>query len=87
MCCAKQVLRASCLSSALNLRKVEMLLLSTAVLDTLFMSILFFHPVELREEIVKKMEKFLEPPPAKAVKALPKPDDVPRKKRGGKRYG
>jgi U4/U6 small nuclear ribonucleoprotein PRP31 len=40
---------------------------------------------ELREEIEKKMERFLEPPPAKAVKALPKPDDAPRKKRGGKR--
>eukprot|EP00730_Choanoeca_flexa_P015054 TRINITY_DN6814_c0_g1_i3.p1 TRINITY_DN6814_c0_g1~~TRINITY_DN6814_c0_g1_i3.p1 ORF type:complete len:489 (+),score=153.93 TRINITY_DN6814_c0_g1_i3:54-1520(+) len=42
--------------------------------------------IKLREEIEKKMEKFLEPPPAKAVKALPKPDDAPRKKRGGKRF-
>eukprot|EP00045_Choanoeca_perplexa_P008737 m.82094 g.82094 ORF g.82094 m.82094 type:complete len:487 (-) comp14599_c0_seq1:958-2418(-) len=42
--------------------------------------------VKLREEIEKKMERFLEPPPAKADKALPKPDDAPRKKRGGKRF-
>ena len=40
---------------------------------------------ELREEIERKMEKAQEPPPAKAPKALPKPDDIPRKKRGGKR--
>ena len=27
-----------------------------------------------------------EPPPVKQVKPLPKPDDAPRKKRGGRRY-
>ncbi|EDQ92511.1 uncharacterized protein MONBRDRAFT_35569 [Monosiga brevicollis MX1] len=42
--------------------------------------------LKLREEIEKKMEKFLEPPPVKNVKALPKPDEAPRKKRGGKRF-
>lgn len=28
----------------------------------------------------------MEPPPVKAPKPLPKPDDAPRKKRGGRRY-
>jgi len=29
----------------------------------------------------------MEPPPVKAPKPLPKPDDPPRKKRGGRRWG
>lgn len=41
--------------------------------------------IELREEIQKKMDKAMEPPPSRAIKALPKPDDPHRKKRGGKR--
>jgi len=39
----------------------------------------------LREEIEKKLEKMQEPPPAKAPKPLPAPDDKPKKRRGGKR--
>eukprot|EP00047_Mylnosiga_fluctuans_P005205 m.239043 g.239043 ORF g.239043 m.239043 type:complete len:504 (+) comp13410_c0_seq1:13-1524(+) len=42
--------------------------------------------IDLREELERKIEKALEPPPAKAEKALPAPDDAPRKKRGGRRF-
>lgn len=38
-----------------------------------------------REEIEKKLDKLQEPPPVKSVKALPKPVDPPKKRRGGKR--
>ncbi|KAJ3131332.1 U4/U6 small nuclear ribonucleoprotein Prp31 [Physocladia obscura] len=38
-----------------------------------------------REEISKKLEKVQEPAPGKSVKALPIPNDGPKKKRGGKR--
>ncbi|CAD7945214.1 unnamed protein product [Amoebophrya sp. A120] len=40
----------------------------------------------LRESIQKAMAKHAMPPPAKQKKALPKPDDVLSKKRGGKRH-
>ena len=40
---------------------------------------------DFREEIEKKMEKFQEPPPCKAIKALPAPIEGPRKRRGGRR--
>ena len=40
---------------------------------------------ELREEIQGKVDKFQEPPPVKAVRALATPIDAPRKKRGGRR--
>ncbi|XP_046680901.1 U4/U6 small nuclear ribonucleoprotein Prp31 [Homalodisca vitripennis] len=40
---------------------------------------------QLREEIEKKLDKLMEPPPVKFVKPLPKPIDPGRKKRGGKR--
>ncbi|OXU19250.1 hypothetical protein TSAR_014024 [Trichomalopsis sarcophagae] len=40
---------------------------------------------QLREEIEKKLDKLLEPPPVKFIKPLPKPIDPGRKKRGGKR--
>ena len=40
---------------------------------------------QFREEIEKKLDKLLEPPPVKFVKALPKPVDAAKKKRGGKR--
>lgn len=40
----------------------------------------------MRKDIEKKLEKALEPPPAKVSKALPKPDGEHKKKRGGKRY-
>ena len=39
----------------------------------------------MREEIEKKLDKLLEPPPVKFIKPLPKPIDPGRKKRGGKR--
>ncbi|KXJ24790.1 U4/U6 small nuclear ribonucleoprotein Prp31 [Exaiptasia diaphana] len=39
----------------------------------------------LRADIEKKFDKLVEPPPKKEVKALPRPDDAPRKKRGGRR--
>eukprot|EP00053_Salpingoeca_punica_P013172 m.118760 g.118760 ORF g.118760 m.118760 type:complete len:489 (+) comp16131_c0_seq2:59-1525(+) len=40
---------------------------------------------ELREDIEKKLDKAMEPPPAKLAKPLPAPDDLPGKRRGGKR--
>jgi len=40
----------------------------------------------MKEEMVKKIEKWQEPPPAKTVKVLPVPDAEIKKKRGGKRY-
>ncbi|EGD74347.1 U4/U6 small nuclear ribonucleoprotein Prp31 [Salpingoeca rosetta] len=42
--------------------------------------------IKLREDIEKKMEKAMEPPPGKTVKALPRPDDPYKKRRGGKRF-
>ncbi|CAD7950838.1 unnamed protein product [Amoebophrya sp. A25] len=41
---------------------------------------------QLRESIQAAMAKAALPPPAKQKKALPRPDDVPCKKRGGKRH-
>ncbi|KAF9425886.1 U4/U6-U5 snRNP complex subunit prp31 [Podila epigama] len=38
-----------------------------------------------REEIEKKVEKMMEAPPQKNVKALPAPLEAPKKRRGGKR--
>lgn len=40
---------------------------------------------QLREEIEKKIELVLAPPPSKKTKALPVPDEGYKKKRGGKR--
>ena len=40
---------------------------------------------QLINDIDKKLEKWQEPPPVKETKALPRPDDAPRKKRGGRR--
>ncbi|KAF9904540.1 U4/U6-U5 snRNP complex subunit prp31 [Linnemannia zychae] len=40
---------------------------------------------KIREEIEKKVEKFLEPPPQKNIKALPAPLEAPKKRRGGRR--
>lgn len=40
---------------------------------------------DLLEQVHKKYEKMLEPPPVKASKALPKPLDKASKKRGGRR--
>lgn len=39
----------------------------------------------LKEEILKKIEKWQEAPPTKEAKPLPAPDDRPKKRRGGKR--
>eukprot|EP00911_Craspedida_sp_UC1_P001086 UC1_evm1s813 len=41
--------------------------------------------VTLRQEVERKIEKAQEAPELRAVKALPKPDDAKRKRRGGKR--
>ena len=41
--------------------------------------------LKLREEVDKKFEKMLEPPSGKSIKALPIPDEPPKKRRGGKR--
>lgn len=41
---------------------------------------------QLLAEIQKRIEKLTEPPPVKAVKALPPPIDPGRKKRGGRRH-
>merc|ERR1712226_1542343 len=38
---------------------------------------------KLLEEIERKFDKWQEPPPVKEIKALPRPDDAPRQKRGG----
>ncbi|XP_076058438.1 pre-mRNA processing factor 31 [Oratosquilla oratoria] len=38
----------------------------------------------LREEVEKKLDKMMEPPPVKAIKPLPAPIDQPGKKRGGR---
>ncbi|KAI8807371.1 Nop domain-containing protein [Cladochytrium replicatum] len=39
---------------------------------------------KLREDIEKKLEKEMEPPPGKSIRALPVPDEGPKKRRGGK---
>ncbi|KAJ4453481.1 putative U4/U6 small nuclear ribonucleoprotein Prp31 [Paratrimastix pyriformis] len=41
--------------------------------------------LEYKEEILKKIEKWQEPPPPKQIKPLAPPIAVPKKKRGGKR--
>lgn len=41
---------------------------------------------ELREKIEKRLDRLTAPPPSKVVKALPLPNDGPKKRRGGKRY-
>lgn len=38
-----------------------------------------------KEEIEKKLDKLQEPPPVKFIKPLPKPIEISKKKRGGKR--
>ena len=42
--------------------------------------------LQFREEILMKLTKLNEPPPVKQTKALPAPIDVPRKRRGGRRF-
>lgn len=39
----------------------------------------------MKDEIEKKIEKWQEPPPVKAIRALKAPMDAPKKKRGGRR--
>lgn len=41
--------------------------------------------LRFKEEIEKKLDKLQEPPPVKFAKPLPKPIEVSKKKRGGKR--
>ena len=40
----------------------------------------------MKDEMLKKIEKWQEPPPAKTHKVLPVPDGEAKKRRGGKRY-
>ena len=40
---------------------------------------------ELREKIEKHIDRLTAPPPSKVTKALPIPNDGPKKRRGGKR--
>jgi U4/U6 small nuclear ribonucleoprotein PRP31 len=40
---------------------------------------------ELREKIEKHIDRLAAPPPSKVTKALPIPNDGPKKRRGGKR--
>lgn len=40
---------------------------------------------ELREKIDKQIDRLAAPPPSKVTKALPVPNDGPKKRRGGKR--
>ena len=44
------------------------------------------YKIDLRDQVQKKIDKILEPPPVKSAKPLPRPDDAPKKKRGGRRY-
>lgn len=39
-----------------------------------------------RDEITRKIDLMLQPPPGKSSKALPIPDEGPKKRRGGKKY-
>lgn len=39
----------------------------------------------LREQIAKKLDTMVQPPPKKNIKALPVPDDGPKKRRGGRK--
>jgi U4/U6 small nuclear ribonucleoprotein PRP31 len=39
-----------------------------------------------RDEIDKKIESFIAPPPSRGVRALAVPDEAKKKRRGGKRY-
>jgi U4/U6 small nuclear ribonucleoprotein PRP31 len=41
---------------------------------------------ELREKIEKHIDRLAAPPPSKVTKALPIPNDGPKKRRGGKRW-
>lgn len=41
---------------------------------------------ELREKIEKHIDRLAAPPPSKVTKALPIPNDGPKKRRGGKRH-
>jgi len=41
--------------------------------------------LEYKEDIEKKVDKLVEPPPVKAIRALKAPMDAPKKKRGGRR--
>ena len=40
---------------------------------------------ELREKIDKHIDRLAAPPPTKVIKALPIPNDGPKKRRGGRR--
>ena len=40
----------------------------------------------LKADIEQKLDKLVEPPPVKTIKPLPAPIEVPKKKRGGRRW-
>lgn len=40
----------------------------------------------LRDKIEKHIDRLAAPPPSKVTKALPIPNDGPKKRRGGKRF-
>jgi len=41
---------------------------------------------QMKAEVLAKIDKWQEPPPAKQIKPLPRPDQEAKKKRGGKRH-
>ena len=62
-----------------------MLLLAIRTFISFFRNVFSLVLLGLAEEIRVKFNKMVEPPPVKAPKPLPRPDDLPRKKRGGRR--
>ena len=58
---------------------------STCALTVSVFGITGSHGKKLRDEILHKIEKWQEPPPAKQIKPIALPDDTVRKRRGGKR--
>ncbi|KAJ3158708.1 U4/U6 small nuclear ribonucleoprotein Prp31 [Geranomyces michiganensis] len=44
------------------------------------------HGLKLREEVQAKINDSQKPPPGKSIKALPIPDEGPKKRRGGKKF-
>lgn len=41
---------------------------------------------EMKEKLEREMQRLARPAPNKVTKALPRPDEGPKKRRGGKRY-
>ena len=67
-------------------RRDGMLSWSVDMLDPLtHVSLVGSYGQQLREKIEKHIDRLAAPPPSKIVKALPIPNDGPKKRRGGKR--